>query len=131
MQRALAIPVCLTLLCLAGCGSSAPTPVIVAGKVTFDGKPVAEGHIVFKSVGGPPSEQSGEIIDGRFNLDVTPGPKRVEIIGNRDVAGTAPSGMRSGPKENFIPARFNTSSTLSADISPTGENTLTFELKTK
>jgi len=63
--QVLAWPVALLLL--AGCGSGRPETVPVSGKITYDGKPVTEGKIVFHPEQG--RSASGQIgPDGSYTL---------------------------------------------------------------
>ena len=55
---------------LAGCGESGPTRQRVSGKVTFDGKPVPAGQIVFEpdaSAGNKGPAGSADISDGQYD----------------------------------------------------------------
>lgn len=112
-----------------GCGSTAPVPV--NGTVTWNGQPVADGNIVFKPTDGTIDEQSGSITNGEFTVQVTPGKKRIEIYGMRQAVGQTNDAMRSAPRENYIPERYNTKSTLSEEVRAKGENRFTFNLPNK
>ena len=146
-REATAIAVCLCAILSSGCGgSSGPERAVVRGTVTLDGVPVDTGTIVFlpgDGVQGPSA--GGEIRKGAFELprDVgpVPGMHRIEIRATRQegtstIAG-AP-GAESGPSAGgtvdkvvmYIPAKYNTKSTLKEEIK-SGENDLTFALVTK
>jgi hypothetical protein len=57
----------LVLLLLAGCGSGRPETVPISGKITYAGKPVTQGKIVFYPEHGRPA--TGEIgPDGSYSL---------------------------------------------------------------
>lgn len=125
--------VVVTLL-LSGCGSSGPQTYAVSGNVTFDGTPVAEGQIIFRDEAGQISTAAGPITAGQFSFPSQAGRKRVEITAMRDIPGKmdrANPGEAVPAREMYIPAPYNTKSTLTAEVSPSGKNQFTFELKSK
>lgn len=139
---------CVILCCLLpGCGSApgierAP----VSGVVTFDGKPIEKGMIVLIPTGGTKGPSTGaEIKDGAFQIPVAsgpvPGPYMVEVtasrvVGRIEVQGVA--GVQGGLSgagtadrlEMYIPAKYNTQTTLKYTVEP-GENVETFALVSK
>jgi len=122
--------VCLGAL-FAGCGPSGPTTYKVSGEVTFDGKPVGEGQIVFRAAEGSASSWAGEIKDGRYAFDATAGKKRVEITATRQVqtAQDSPSGQGAFTFESYIPPKYNSQSELTAEVTPEGPNEFNFPLE--
>ncbi len=129
------------LLALPGCGgSSGPQRANAAGKVTFDGQPVEQGAISFAPMGNTTGPSSGgEIIDGHYSIARAVGPvvgtHRVEIQAMRrtgrqiESGPPAPPGTMVDEVEQFIPAKYNSQSELTAEISA-GKNTVHFELAT-
>jgi hypothetical protein len=120
---------------MTGCGASkqGPAPLVqavVSGTINLDGKPMSEGVIVFSSPGvaGVPIP----IKDGKFEGKVAAGEKRVEITAFR-AGEPVMMGDKPGPpvSENYIPARFNTESTLTAKIEAGGAKDLKFEVESK
>jgi hypothetical protein len=113
--------------CAAGCTKPELT-VEVRGKVTLDDKPLAEGEIYFVTAGLPP--EILPIKDGAFAGKAKPGSRRVEIHAYRlgEVSPTATIAPEPS-KENYIPARFNASSTLQAEIRESGPNELEFSIQ--
>jgi hypothetical protein len=98
------------LLVLAGCGDGGPKRLPVSGTVSFDGTPIAKGEILFTAPGQAPD--AAPIVDGKFTAQVQPGKKRVEIRASKQVGESD-----MGPiMEGYIPARYNESSELEADI---------------
>lgn len=115
----------ISLIGLIGCGGEAGPPRYkTSGKVTFDGKPVETGSIVFNPV-GPGQPDSGKIENGTYTIQGTPGPKKISIMATR-LNGELSPGVPNN--ESYIPKKYNTETTLTADIKPTGENTVDFEL---
>ncbi|MEN6492877.1 MAG: hypothetical protein ABFD16_01180 [Thermoguttaceae bacterium] len=132
VHRSVALTV-LTLL-LSGCDSRGPQTYTVSGSVTFDGTSVADGQIVFRDEAGQIPTAAGPIAAGQFSFSSQAGPKRVEITAMRDIPGKmdrANPGESVPAREMYIPAVYNTKSTLTAEVSPSGKNQFTFELKSK
>jgi hypothetical protein len=115
---------------LVGCGDKGPKKYPVSGTVTVDGKPVPKGSIVFANKGGGNAPDAGTIVDGNYKFEATEGVKRVEITASREKAGINPA-MGAAPKEEYIPARFNTASTLEANVTAAGPNTFNFQVNEK
>ena len=71
----------LSTLILVGCKPS----TVANGRVTYEGQAVRKGSILFQPADGHGASCGGPIIDGRYQLEVTPGEKTVEIIGVKTV----------------------------------------------
>ncbi|NOY41608.1 MAG: hypothetical protein GXP26_07225 [Planctomycetes bacterium] len=117
------------LLCtsLFGCGPDSKfKKVIVRGTVTLDGQPIQNGEIRFYPVEGTPGSVSGgPIKDGQYVAKgrggVSVGKSRVEIRGYRpppeSPGGEVSPGMEEGrPAVQYLPAKYNTQSELTATI---------------
>lgn len=123
------------LMVAGGCGGSSRTArklVAVSGTVTLDGRPLPEGFVTFVS----PIEGHFEafpITEGAFAGKAGLGNRRVEIIAMRDLpppgSGPNPSGPLRAVQENYLPAKYSTESTLSAEVTEAGPNEFTFDLK--
>lgn len=123
----------LTGAVVLGCGSSKRVRQMqtVAGTVTLDGKPLQEGEIYFKKTA------AGEvdvltIVNGRFEGQVGVGERRVEIYAYHEkkvvpMPGEPPETSR----ENYIPARYNSKSTLTATIAADAPAPLEFAITSK
>ena len=129
---------CLALvMSLAGCNSAPEGPVTfpVSGTVTFDGSPVAEGRIQFRPTSGTQQAYSAEIREGRYQLDSEPGSATVEITASRPIPGkfdtSNPDDEPQPIGEMYIPAKYNSQSTLVAEVSPTETNEIPFDLTSK
>jgi len=116
---------------LAGCGSSGR--VTATGMVTFDGQPVETGTIVFQPLDRAAAPEGAPISGGRYTVECPPGRQRVQIRGTRPVdesrvprtmprLGTAPV------REDYIPAAYNTESTLEVEVVAGGSNVFDFKL---
>jgi len=116
---------------LAGCGRGGPLLVPVSGRVTFDGRPVESGEILFRAADGAVASHAGPIVAGRYETRVPAGPKRVEIIATRRAAKVAEKpggGGESPPAEMYVPDRYNAASTLTAEVTADGPNEFDFTL---
>jgi len=111
-----------------GCGPSGPKTYPVSGTVTFKGEKIPKGHIVFSPIDGSTAPNAGEIVNGRFDLRATAGKKRVEILADREVGKMDPV-MHTIPRQAYIPAKYNTQSTLEREVTPEGDNEFVFDLK--
>ena len=131
------ISACL-LLFLAGCGPADSKRASVNGRVTFNGKPLADGAITFTPHAGnegPPA--GGTIHDGEYSIGYEKGPvigkNRVEISAFRETGKTITIGYGPGATDmaervETIPAKYNENSELIEDLKP-GRNAIDFELK--
>jgi hypothetical protein len=135
----------LTLLFMTGCGDKSTSVdllprLAVSGSVNLDSKPMPEGRIVFEptaDIKGPTAIAVADIKDGKYMIDraqgPVPGKHKVSItsrpsntIGVNDMPGPAPK--REAEK---IPARYNTQTTLTKDISADSPNQFDFEVTSK
>ncbi|RCS54283.1 hypothetical protein DTL42_03825 [Bremerella cremea] len=111
------------LLCLSfgGCGSNSGDMVGVAGQITFDGKPVEKGEIRF-TVDGHATEAS-RIEMGKYEVNVPKGKSDIQIFAYRQAKGKEMAVTSSEPiNVNYIPAKYNTESTLNAELEKTNKN---------
>jgi hypothetical protein len=124
---------CVGLLAgLAAAGCSRDEPLYPAsGVVTLDGQPIDTGDILFVSLNGPRGPDSAKITGGKYELMTTAGKKRVEISASKIRPGGARGAEGEPVPEEYIPARYNTESQLSAEVTAGGSRTLDFELKSK
>lgn len=135
--RFIGLVVAATLACLAGgCGPRRPATVPVKGRVTLDGKPVADAAVIFEpETGGVPArgstaadgsftlttfERDDGAIAGRHRVGVT----KVVYEGVKADAGGLEAGPLAGPpKERWeVPSRYAVpaKSGLTADVPGSG-----------
>lgn len=125
---------CLALgsFAMTGCSSSTNAPKVapVSGAVTLDGKPLPSGEIIFTAEG---YGTIVPIIDGAYKGEASIGLNRVQIFSYREGGKAVMMGGEKfgGEKENFIPARFNADSKLTADVKEGGPNENKFEVLSK
>jgi len=127
-----------------GCGGASSDGLdrkSVYGKVTLDGAPLAKGVISFDPDGGTPGAvpAGGVITDGSYSIDAatgpTPGKYKVSIRSAStetldDSNGPGPS-LRKKAAVDPIPERYNTKSTLTAEVKASGSTTVDFALTSK
>lgn len=110
-----------------GCGG--PKPAEVSGTVTFDGKPLGDGDIIFEDPDGSVTPAAGKIVDGRYSVTVVAGPKKVRINASKPATKPDPV-MGMMPIESLIPTEYNLETKLTADLKP-GKQEASFDLKAK
>jgi len=106
----------------------------VSGQVTCDGVPLSAGQIVFRAPSGDTRGFRSPIEDGRYRVMCFSGSMTVAIDGFRDIPGKFirdEAGNQVQVREQFLPARFNQQSTLSAGIPQGGTDRLDFSLTLK
>ena len=136
------------LLVFAGCGPAEGPPV--KGKVTLDGQPLADAHVIFEPMGkdvelgggraktGPGGEFEF-IPDETTGQTLAPGQYAVVISKKVDKQGNIPNEEDFGQLEaagmlrESLPVRYSQRSetTLAAEIKAEEPNQLLFELKSK
>jgi hypothetical protein len=128
-----AIAIGCAALFASGCGG--PKRLPVHGFVTLDGKPLPFGYITLAPKGNTSSPTAGaKIVDGKFSIasgvGLLAGEFRVEITASRPTNKTirTPRGVFSNVDEQYLPARYNNRSELSAKIKPNGADPLSFNL---
>ena len=131
----------LAVIVVVGCGGPpADVPPLgeVTGRVTLDGKPLANAAVVFSPADKRDSmgttDENGEytLLFAR-QLGATIGKHTVRITkGAGGPAGEHAEGEQKDAAEpaEAIPAKYNTESTLTADVKP-GSNTFDFNLESE
>ena len=124
----------LSLLALGGCGSRGPEIAYVEGRITMDGKPLADATVMFVPENGRPS---GAITDedGNYVLNFAqgrkgaiPGMNDVRIMTMRD-AGQDENGQTIPGRKETVPAEYNVESTLIFEVEAKRKNVANFELQ--
>ncbi len=126
-MRTLRSAVWILLGCAAGC-TSADSPADVSGTVLMDGRPMAEGEIIFESPDNSTTPAAGPIKDGKYAVKVVPGPKKVKIQGSRPTSKPDPV-MGTAAREATLGAEYNEKSTLTADIKAGQSEGVDFQVK--
>jgi hypothetical protein len=108
----------------------------VSGTITFEGKPLAKGMIQFIPAAGRGETQAGAPIEnGSYSIPQPEGPvpgRYTVVITASEAGAAAPAGPPGrevpSPKE-LIPAKYNTRSTLTAEVKKGEKNRRDFDLK--
>src|SRR5262249_34317050 len=126
--------VMLMALGAGGCGPGGPEIAYVSGRVTMDGKPLANATVVFIPENGRPAGARTDA-DGNYALNFTegrrgasPGKNAIRITTQREASQDKNGKTIPGSKET-IPNRYNTVSELSFTVEPKKRNTANFDLK--
>jgi len=69
---------------------------------------------------------SGTIVEGKFEFRAHAGRKRIEIHAER--VGQPDAELKMPTRIQFIPAKYNSQSKLTAEVSKTGDNHFDFPL---
>ncbi len=118
----------LLILLAAGCGSTDGN-IPITGEVTFQGRPIAEGEIVFTPAAGTATGSAlsgsaaasvaGKITGGKYTCRVSEGRSQVRITAYREVPGKVD---RSNPGEEapvvemYIPPEYNANTKLEVTV---------------
>ena len=128
----------LFCICCSGCADeNAAGRFVLSGTVTYDGQPVTNGTIeLFPADGNTGKPAGAEIIDGRYEMQRTLGPElgnyKVVILASRPSGRRVPADEGSSEMvdipEQYIPAIYNTRTTLKTEVSG-DQADLNFDLK--
>lgn len=127
-------PVALLIAGLIGCGDGGPKTAPVHGRITYKGKPVPNGSIVFIPKSGPPASADIDS-EGKYALK-TFKPGDGAVLGTHEVMITALQDMKGRLPEDrtplpppIVPSRYGSTSTsgLTAEVKDE-DNTVNFEL---
>lgn len=73
-----------------GCGQKGPKKVSISGTITVDGEPVDKGSVRFKPADGQGPTDGAQIVDGKFEAEVTTGEKILVVDGSKVVGQFEP-----------------------------------------
>ncbi len=115
------------LLGTLGC-AGVEAPAEVSGTVLVDGQPLSDGEIVFVAADNAKAPAAGPVVNGKYTVAVTPGPKKVKIQASRP-GGKGDAMMGSGGREARLGPEFNEQSKLTADVKPGKNDGVDFRVK--
>jgi hypothetical protein len=104
---------CWSLAAFTGCGGGKTT---VSGSVSFDGKPVEDGSLMFTPKDGKQPPTAAAVKGGQYSVELAPGSYKVAAYWPK----TAPGKGGSNPYEesgDLIPEKYNRKSDLTLDVS--------------
>jgi hypothetical protein len=101
-----------------GCGSRNAGGITIQGTVTFDGKPLPDGQVVFIPVDPKLGAAGGDIVSGTFVVTTYRGPHKVEVYSLRSKVRPGSGGEVQPLMElvNIIPARYGEETILTCDV---------------
>jgi len=134
----------IALAAIAGCsgGGDKYDRLPFSGTVTLDGKPLASGYVIFMPKSGQPTQSTGMISGGKFEVPkkagTVAGKYAVAIFsGAESSTGNAAAGTPEAElaakknKGERVPRKYNIDSILIVEIEPGKENIFPFDLTTK
>jgi hypothetical protein len=98
----------------------------VKGTVKLDGAPMQSGEIDFDAPAQPP--KTLKIENGTFSGEVFSGKNIVRIHSYKEGPPLMTDNEKKPTKQETLPAKYNASSTLSADVPAGGATDLKFEV---
>lgn len=122
------------VLAVTGCGPGGPPTYPVTGTVTFDGKPISDGQIIFFPTEEGLTPDAGPIKDGKFSFVAREGEKRVQIESTREVPGKTipqppPLTGTIPVTEMYIPEVYNSKTKLRVTVMDSApDNQFDFDL---
>lgn len=132
--RCLPVYLLIALMVACGCartGQPSPPLASVSGTVTLDGQLLPDGFVTFVS----PQQglfEAFPIKEGRYTGKAGLGTRRVEIIAVREEQPSQTTSRAEEPprpqRENYLPAKYSTKSTLTAEVTRDGPNVFDFDL---
>lgn len=124
------------LVSCTGCGSQGGRQAL-SGSVTYQGQPLEQGTITFLTTAGAPGPACGALIRaGRFEVPAAqglePGAYRVVISAPVPGGKLTPEEVAAGASpraRESLPEKYNTASTLKADVTAGGPNQFDYALE--
>ena len=126
----------ITALVLSGCGGK-ESGIPVSGEVTFQGRPLDQGSIEFSPAEGQGTISGAPIMNGRYEIPADHGlqPGKYDVRISSTIAPPvrefafeeAPPKVAAEAKQR-IPAKYNSKTTLQADLKESGENKFDYHI---
>jgi hypothetical protein len=113
---------------LVGCGDGKPPKYSLSGTVTFEGKPVPEGSIMFQAADKRTAPDTAQIVDGKYSLELMAGEKIVMVEASKFV-GPEDKTMGVRPRDQYLPHRYNVETTLKMEVKPQDGNVYDLSLQ--
>lgn len=123
---ALCLAAILSVSLSTGCGETGPERVIVSGMVTYNGRPLPTGMILFVPTADSSVPASGaSIVEGQYKVGsrggAAVGSYRVQIEAFREKSGNEPGTVsrdvhRGKQIDQYLPARYNARTELQVTV---------------
>jgi len=126
------------LLLLGGCGPNGPATYPVTGTVSYQGKPVPLGTVLFVAKDGPPSQPAPIGSEGTYRLEAVAGKHAVQVIAVPPRPGRPDPNVDGGidytgaPQvQSLIPTKYNRyhTSGIEVVVEPKTQNTIDIVLR--
>lgn len=104
-----------------------PPTFPVSGTVTLDGKPLADGSIVFDTIDGKATPAGGGVKDGKFEFKSSPGEKIVRINSAKQTDAVDEYGSKISVE--LVGPEFNRKTTLKTTVKQGENKDLKFEVR--
>jgi hypothetical protein len=111
-----------------GCGGDrGPQRVVVSGVVTYNGKPIPDGAIVFAPDATSNTPTSGTtIVNGKYKVDihggVPVGQHKIQIEAYRNDKSVCSRFPDVGARIQYLPKKYNVKTELEIAIQPSSQN---------
>ena len=117
-----------------GCSGEKPVGDIVQGTVNLDGKPLEKGRVNVVPTDNVGAGVGAEIVNGKFELRIKPGPKLVQItsdkfVGKQKVYPDDPQSTTVDKFEQILPDKYNKATELKMDVKAGGKTQVKFDLE--
>lgn len=119
----------LPLLAMPGCSGSGLSKI--HGTVNLDGVPLANGTIRFEAADKKTPSAQALIKDGKYEVEVAPGKKKVEIQGYKVVGQKRRNNDPTAPLEDVTEPIVPPAHTQHACEIVAGKDTYDFDIKTR
>jgi hypothetical protein len=127
---------CIVAVAISGCAAGEAKRYAVSGMVKWQGKPLDQGAITFLAEDPALGTSGGDMIkDGHYSIPASQGllPGRYKVmVTSADPKNKIPDpdslpGFLPVPKDRIQP-KYNTQTTLTADVKAEGQNTFNFDV---
>ncbi len=112
---------------VAGCGASGPAKYPVSGNVRFKNVPIEAGTMTLIPKSSTARTTVANIVNGKYSTEVTAGDWTVNIRAVREKGTPDPKGGET-PREQYIPAKYNTDSTTVITV-PSDKKEFSYDLE--
>ena len=126
-MRIAAIIALVLIVAGSGCRPSEPPKYPVAGVVQFNDQPIENGTMTLIPKSPQARTTVGEIVNGKYAMEVTAGDWTVNIQAVREKGLPDPNGGEV-PREQYIPAKYNSDSSTIITV-PSDQTEFDYDLE--
>ncbi len=130
MRRVALASAFLSLILISWGCDNGPKTYRVTGTVTWQGKPVEDGQIIFEAEDGQTHPAAGKFQPGgKYELRIAAGQKRVKVHAQRSKGFSKV--MNQETFEAYIPVEYDAKSNLKFEVQPNDDNVYDLNLPLK